>query len=172
MSELWDVYDDHKQVTGKVIERDHRESLEDNEYNLVVCILIINADKDILIQKRSATKFGWPNVWADTGGAALVGETSEEAILRELYEELGIALQSDEIQLLISQKVRGNANYYRDVYVAHKEIDLAECVLDYEEVSDVKWVTYAEIEALMASDAFLTFPDSYIPYLKAYMESL
>jgi len=172
MAELWDVYDGNKQVTKKVIERNQRDQLGDDEFHLVVCILIINSSKDIMIQKRSPNKSGWPNIWADTGGAALKGETSKEAILRELYEELGIQLKPEDVHLLISQKITNEINYFRDVYIAHQDYDISLCRLDYDEVVDVRWATIQEIEELIAMDEFLNLQESYIPYLKKYLKSL
>ena len=51
---------------------------------------IFNSDSELLIQKRQSFKETYPNLWDITaGGHVISGETSEEAIERELFEELG-----------------------------------------------------------------------------------
>jgi isopentenyldiphosphate isomerase/intracellular septation protein A len=57
----------------------------------VVHMHIVNHDKAILLQKRPATKLIQPNRW-DTavGGHISAGETLEQALKKEAYEELGL----------------------------------------------------------------------------------
>lgn len=172
MPELWDIYDENHRRTGRIIERKKRHELKDGEYHQVVCILIINSHHEVLIQRRALHKEGWPGAWADTGGAALAGESSQEAIIREVYEEIGILLEPSEVTLLVSQKVQKDVGYFRDVYIAHKDFDLSKCVLDKEEVMDVQWASMDLIESYLKTENFLHFNDSYMPMFRAYMANL
>lgn len=56
MDEYWDVYNRHRQKTGKVIKRNSSERLQDGEYHLVITGIIQNSKKQILITKRNAEK--------------------------------------------------------------------------------------------------------------------
>lgn len=53
-----------------------------------------------LIQKRAATKKQAPNKWGMTAGHVDAGENFEEAIIREIKEELGIEVSIEELQPL------------------------------------------------------------------------
>ena len=88
--ELWDVYDINKNRTGKVIDRHSRQMLKDGEYHLLVEAIIINSNGEILLSKRSNQKQKYPLMWECCGGSCIKGETSLQAILRELKEELGL----------------------------------------------------------------------------------
>ena len=72
----------------------YEDSSEFGNFNISVHVWIINTEGEFLIQKRSANKKKFPNMWSMMGGAVLSGETSEEACIRETDEELGIMLES------------------------------------------------------------------------------
>ena len=58
--------------------------------------VLINGDDHVLIAKRSADKH-MGNKWEFPGGKVENGETSQEALCRELKEELGIDVVSAEL---------------------------------------------------------------------------
>lgn len=54
-------------------------------------ILVFNADGELFIQKRTATKDIYPGYYdIAAGGVVLAGESYEESARRELFEELGV----------------------------------------------------------------------------------
>ena len=55
--------------------------------------VLINNDNRVLIAKRSADKY-MGNKWEFPGGKVEEGETYQEALCREMQEELGIDVQS------------------------------------------------------------------------------
>ena len=58
----------------------------------VVHVLVFNNKGDILLQKRSMSKDVAPGKWdTSVGGHVNSGETPEEAVKREMEEELGIS---------------------------------------------------------------------------------
>ena len=91
MEELVDVLNEKGMYTGQIESRE-----KCNKYGLwhkAVCVFIINSKEEVLLQKRSATKKTWPNMWDVTvGGNVLAGEFGFKAIIREFKEELGIDL--------------------------------------------------------------------------------
>lgn len=52
--------------------------------------IILNSKKEILLEKRSKNLFMYPGMWGLPGGLIEYGETIEQAIKRELKEELGV----------------------------------------------------------------------------------
>lgn len=57
--------------------------------------ILINSDNKILIAKRPADKH-MGGKWEFPGGKVEDGETSKEALYREIHEEIGVVIQSAE----------------------------------------------------------------------------
>jgi len=64
---------------------------------LIVCPLIRNNKGEYLICKMPKTRGAFPNQWALPGGGVEPGEMINEALLREIREELGDKLEFSEI---------------------------------------------------------------------------
>lgn len=159
--ELWDVYNIDRTKSNKVMIRG--EKFEKDAYHLVVHACIFNSNGEMLIQQRQPFKSGWPNMWDITvGGSALSGETSQTAIERELFEEIGlkVSLQDVRPHLTINFDVG-----FDDIYLIEKEIDMNDLVLQYEEVQKVKWATLEEIFKKIDDGQF-------IPYYKSLIQLL
>jgi 8-oxo-dGTP diphosphatase len=60
---------------------------------LVTACALVDADRRVLIAQRPAGKM-FPLLWEFPGGKLEEGETPEQALIRELHEELGISTQS------------------------------------------------------------------------------
>ena len=149
MEEYFDILDEKGNYTGKIETRKkcHKEGL----YHKAVVVFIMNSKGQVLLQKRSANKRMWPNMWDVTaGGHVLTGEFGFQAIIRECQEELGIELDKRDITFLgasISSNIKGDIvnNHFNEYYIANKEIDETKLKLQEEEVSEVKWIDKDEI---------------------------
>lgn len=51
--------------------------------------IIVNQADELLLLRRSPSTLRWPGRWGIAGGGMEAGETPEQALLRELREELG-----------------------------------------------------------------------------------
>jgi 8-oxo-dGTP diphosphatase len=60
---------------------------------LVAACALVDPDRRVLIAQRPAGKM-FPLLWEFPGGKLEDGETPEQALIRELHEELGISTQS------------------------------------------------------------------------------
>lgn len=150
MREIWDLLDENGNKTGKIFERG--TPFPEGYYHLGVDVWIVNAKNEILIQKRSPNKRNSPNVWAMTGGSNLKGETSLQTIEREVKEELGITLNVQDLQLMTCYKT---GNVWLDEYFVRQEVDLKDIVMQPEEVCDVKWATYEEVQTFVEKGEFI-----------------
>ena len=138
-----DIYDGNRVLTG----RTHRRgtSWRAGEYGLVVCVWVYDGKGKVLMTKRAKGK-SFAGTWENSGGAAKAGETSLQAIARELFEETGIKADQSEFQLLCQDK-EGHAIY--DFYALKRQVDLADVVLQEGETDDAKWVTFNEVHAMI-----------------------
>ncbi len=149
MEEIWDILDEKGNKTGKIMKKG---LVPKGFYHQGADVWIINSENKILIQKRSPQKINSPNVWAMTGGSVIKGETSLQTIERETKEELGIQLNMKEIKLINRHKT---GTVWVDTYLVRQNINISDIVMQKEEVCDVKWATYNEIEEIYENKQFL-----------------
>ena len=143
--EQWDVYNQQGEITGRIMERGQ---VEKGDYMLAVHIYIQNQDGLWLLQKRSEKKEHLPGIWEVTGGAVLQGETSLQAALRETKEEVGLALPKENMVLVARLKRKYS---FVDIWCTKAEFSLEDCVLQPEEVDDVKLVTAQQLRSLLSN---------------------
>ena len=140
--ELNDIYDKDRNLTG----RTHRRGTPwgKGEYGLVVCVWVYDGKGRVLMTRRAPEK-SFAGTWENSGGAARAGETSLQAIERELREETGIRAGKEEFKLLATGRDR--VCHY-DFYSLHRDADTP-VVLQKGETDDYKWVTYEEIHGMI-----------------------
>ena len=163
--ELWDVYDSQGNVTGRVKERG--SCFEEGEYHLAASLWIISSEGKTLLQKRSMAKSLHPGLWNITGGAASAGESSVEACIREVAEEIGFSLQPQDIKLL--ERSFHKDNIFDD-YIITRDFDINEAVLQPEEVTELCWFTIEEIRALYAEGKFMFSNISKLDRVESYIK--
>ena len=151
MAELWDIYDASGKKTGAVMERGGL--LAPGRYHLVVHIWIRNSGGLLLIQKRAPHVEWSPGLWAATGGAAISGEDSLTAAIRETKEELGIDISTPPVKF-ISRVVRNTA--FTDIWLATSDTSLGDLTLE-DAVSDVKLVTADTLADMMKRGEFIDY---------------
>lgn len=161
--EHWDILTAAGERTGETVIRS-RSALKTGQYHLVAHIWIMDSRRRVLIQQRSYELNILPGKWAITGGSALSGEDAVSAARRELFEELGITADSDELKLLTTYKGRNDFVY---VYILNRSISLAEIKMQYSEVQAVKWVTADELRKMVDDRLFHNY--SYLPELYSYI---
>ena len=138
-----DIYDENRRRTGRVHRRGTR--WHTGEYGLVVCVWVYDGKGNILLTRRAPGK-SFSGTWENSGGAAKAGETSRQAIARELFEETGIRAGVAEFEFLRS--VRDKNTFY-DHYCLKRQTPLEEIVLQPGETDGVKWVTFPQIHEMI-----------------------
>ncbi|QFG00230.1 GNAT family N-acetyltransferase [Psychrobacillus glaciei] len=151
--EVWDIYNENREKTGKTHIRG--VDMQEGDFHQVVHIWIMNEEGQFLIQQRQSWKKGWANMWdCAAAGAALSKETSELAAIRETKEELGLDLQMENAEILFTVKFsRG----FDDHWLVKQNLDINNLSLQYEEVADAKWATMDEIKELVSSGEFIRY---------------
>ena len=157
MSELIDVYNNKKERTGKIVERKRGASLEKGEYIISVTCWIINKDGKILLTQRKTDKHNG-GMWEPTTGLVVSGENSLQGIIRELNEEIGIRINPSEIKLIKEIiEERTDINFFRDIYLIRKDIDLNTLKYKDGEVVNAKYVTIGEFNSMLSNKQTLEY---------------
>lgn len=141
--EFNDIYDASRRLTGRV----HRRgtSWKPGEYGLVVCVWVYDGKGNLLMTRRAKGK-SFAGTWENSGGAAQAGETSRQAIARELFEETGIRAEESEFELIDSD--RDNRTFY-DFYCLKRQTPVEDVVLLPGETDAVKWVSMPQVHEMI-----------------------
>lgn len=149
--EYWDIYDRNRNHLNYTHKRG--DELKDGEYHLCIRIWIVNSKNQLLVQQRQPWKT-YPNKWdCSVAGSALTGETSEDAVVREVKEELGIDIDRNQLKLIISKELD---HCFDDNWFLRMDIPLNRIQLQEEEVADVKWLSFPEVYDLIESNQFIS----------------
>lgn len=157
--ELWDIYDKDKKLTGRTMKRNDW-TLADDEYHLTVLGVIARTDGRFLITKRVMTKAWAPGWWEVSGGAAMAGEKSEEAVLREVKEETGLDVSDWDGGYLFTyhrENPGKGDNYFVDVYRFVGEFDESDLNLQQEETDGYMLATVEQIKEFAEQGIFLHY---------------
>ena len=153
MSELWDVYTIDRKKNGKICARGEQENLLKDEFHLWVMVWIKNPKTGkYLVSQRSADKDPDPLKWETVAGHSIAGDTSLDAALREVFEEVGITLESEKATVLATKVALTydgfRHNWIRDSYYFEttEEPDLQRATTN--EVIQTRWLTVAEIRKM------------------------
>lgn len=137
--EFNDIYDENRQLTGKV----HKRGTPwlPGEYGVVVCVWVYDGRGHLLLTRRAKGK-SFAGTWENSGGAVKAGENSRQAIARELFEETGIKADPEEFELLDSDRDR---NMFYDHYCLKRRVRLKDIVLLPGETDDVMWASFGKV---------------------------
>lgn len=147
--ELWDLYDSERKPLGRTHVRG--EAFAEGEYYVCVEVWIRNPKGEFLIQKRHPNKKAG-NQWEFVGGGTLAGETTLQSAVREIGEETGISAKAHEFTLFATYQRK---NYFQDLYLLRRDVDIRDLVLQPDEVVDARWATEEEILKLIETQEFV-----------------
>ena len=165
--ELIDVLDEFGNPTGQVESKE--EIYKKGLWHRSCHIWIENDNNELLVQKRNPNKKTFPNLWAiSVAGHVDSGETSMDAAIRELKEEVNLDVNKEELQYLFTiKRVQPNGDtelrVFDDVYLLHRNIDVEKTKLQVEELTDIKYVYYQYLENI-----FKEGDKDYVPYTEEH----
>lgn len=130
----------------------------------VVHCLVCNAEGSLLLQLRSATKDVQPGRWdTSVGGHVGVGESIESAVVREIREEIGIAVSLSHLRFLYRYLMRSSieSELVHSFSLVHEGPFRAEPG----EIDDLRFWTVREIRAALGTEKFTpNFEDEFARY--------
>lgn len=139
-----DIYDENRNLTGRT--RRRGEPFGPGEFGLVVCVWVYDGKGNLLMTRRAPGK-SFAGTWENSGGAAQAGETSLQAIVRELREETGITAPAEDFEFLSTTR---DAHCFYDHYCLRADVPLEQVTLLPGETDDVRWVSMAEVHGMIA----------------------
>ncbi len=116
-------------------------------------------DKILLLKRHPRKPQG--HTWGIPGGKMDEGETPRMAVVREVFEEVGIKIKEDELEEIDRMYVRGTLNDY--IFYRFRKLFLTLPVIDLslDEHIEARWVTFEEALKLPliygGTEALLTY---------------
>lgn len=140
--EYWDLFTKDNKKTPHIHIRG--EKVPEGLYHRMVEGWVRTSDRHILIQQRSSNKKIYPNYWSCSAiGSVLQGETPEEGMIRELREEVGLEINSKDLEL--AEIITDHPCHFY-IYRIEKDFKIEDLILDREEVQDVALLTLDELK--------------------------
>ncbi len=157
--EYWDIYDKNKQKTGRTMKRNDW-CLKDDEYHLTVLGIVARPDGKFLITKRVMSKNWAPGWWEVSGGGVQAGESSREAVIREVREETGLDVSGcgDGYLFTYHRENPGEGdNYFVDVYRFELDFDESDVCIQTSETDGFMLADADQIKAFADQGIFLHY---------------
>lgn len=162
--EYIDIYDENNNPLEKSKEK--TQAHEEMDFHRTAHIWIINENKELLLQKRSANKKSHPNCWDISGaGHIRTGEDVLDGAIRELKEELGVIAKKNDLHFIATIKSTKNPQNkeFQYVYLLKCNNKIEDYVFEDNEVSEVKYVFYEKLEKMVEkrTEGLLIHEDEY-----------
>ena len=126
-------------------------------------VFILNADKNILLQKRHEDKYHCGSLWTNTCcGHPRPTENTEAAAKRRLYEETGIRTNLHYINKFHYTAPFHNGLTENEIdHVFYGNVTRNDYLINPEEIEETKWISLPHLSFLLAR-----FPGQFTPWLK------
>jgi isopentenyldiphosphate isomerase len=143
MDELIDILTPQGKPTGKTALKS--DAHKNGWFHATVHIWLFTSDKKILLQKRAITKKVFPGLWdISVAGHIGAGEKILESAKREVFEEIGLALQEKDLIKIgtrIHQVSHANGikdNEFHHVFIAELKTPIEKLIIQTAEVDAIK----------------------------------
>ncbi|MBO4409679.1 MAG: NUDIX hydrolase [Spirochaetales bacterium] len=155
--EFWDIYDIDKKKTGRTMRRNDW-TMAPGDYYLSVLGVVRTPDGRFLITQRAMDKEWAPGWWEIPGGGVKAGETSFQAVCREVLEETGIDVSkaAGGYRFCYHREQPGQ-NYIVDIYRFDMDITMDDVSLQKSEDIDGRLATLDEIRKIAEEGLFLHY---------------
>ncbi|SFS69144.1 NUDIX hydrolase [Lutibacter maritimus] len=172
MDEYIDILNDNGEISGKTCLKSeaHKKGL----FHQSVHIWIVDYEKNVLIQKRAASKDVFPNLWdVSVAGHISAGEQPEISAIREIEEEIGLSVSKDELQYIgtskkkIIHKIDLIDNELHHIYICRINFNFDTLRIQREEVSEIKTIELSNLikEVLNEKNCFVPHGKDYYTFV-------
>ena len=149
--ELVDILNTNGSLTGeiKLKSEAHKKGL----WHASTQIWIYTPDNKVLIQKRTANKDTYPNLWdISVAGHLSAGDSPISASIREIQEEIGLNISAEALQFLKTIKNSKHPNKaiidneFNHLFLCYTAININELKLQPDEVAAVELLSINEFK--------------------------
>ncbi len=174
--EYIDIVDENGKPTGRTASRDeiHKKGL----WYRTVHIWLMNDQQEILLQKRALNKESHPGLWdISCAGHISAGETTTEAAIKELKEELGILAETSDLKFLFSHEVsfsQRNGKYIDneiyDTYILLKNVPIETIKIQIDEIETVKYISFVKFKEMVTgkNEELVQHTEEYMQMIKVF----
>jgi 8-oxo-dGTP pyrophosphatase MutT (NUDIX family) len=158
---------DRSELTRRLTALDRRAAPLEGRKHAAVGLVVVDdlSGGGVLLTKRTSRLRAHPGQWALPGGRLDAGETTVEAALRELHEELGVAAAPDAV-LGVLDDYPTRSGYVITPVVLWPELRLDAVRANPDEVASVHVATWT---MLAVEPIFLTIEESDRPVIQLPM---
>jgi isopentenyl-diphosphate delta-isomerase type 1 len=153
-----DILDPNGEPTGEVLSRKEVHRL--GKLHRAVHLYLFNKENELLLQRRPESADHYPGMLSiSVTGHVDAGESSLDAVSRELREELGLNAEDKDFKFLFSSRrdVVLSPTYIdhqiNDIYACWLDFDIKNITFDRNEVSEVKCVSISNFEQMVELSA-------------------
>jgi isopentenyl-diphosphate delta-isomerase len=166
--ELLDLVNKNDEIVGTIWRSEsHKLSEEDLGYIRAVDLFIQNDKGELWVPKRTAYKKIAPNgLDYSAGGHVSSGETYDEAMVKEVSEELNLQLSHDELEVL-GVMGPGDNRYIRKIYRYHTNETPQ---YNPDDFVSAEWMTIESLKGILKSG--VPAKESILPTLEYFSDKL
>ena len=170
--EIWDVCDINKNLLPGRTSVRGSDDMKDDEFHIVVFGIVVTPDRKVLVSKRDAKKmFG--GVWEFNGGSAISGESSRQAVERELLEETALDVTGAKGEIVTSRvKYYPGSNWIYDVWVLEASVDIETLVPQEGEVTELSLESIDWVREQLKKGNFTSITNEFIDDVEKYIKKL
>ncbi len=161
---MLDVVDEEDHVIGRAPRKEiHKKDL----IHRSVIFFVFNMGGKVLVTKRTESKDFFPGYWSIVlGGHIGSGESYEEAVTREVHEEVGLKTEPFFIHYF-KKRIPEEKENVKVYGVLSKE----EPFLNRDELAEGEFLDFDELEIKLNKEKFLPETEILLPVLKKYLSS-
>ncbi|MBQ8425796.1 MAG: NUDIX domain-containing protein [Clostridia bacterium] len=166
MDELVDIFDEnHNLITQEMKSIAHKNGL----WHTSIHGFLVNSKNEILLQQRSKNKDLYPSKWdMSFSGHVSAGENTISSAIRECYEEIGIVITKEQLELLFTFKENLrykeiNNNEFVDVFLCKIDFNENSFKKQDEEVDDLKIIPLEKYIEMLKNNN-----DTLVPHYEEY----
>ncbi|MCL6265622.1 NUDIX hydrolase [Flagellimonas myxillae] len=173
MDELVDILDEHGNPTGRTCLKSeaHRNGL----LHPTIHVWFYTVNGQILFQKRAANKDTFPSLWdVSVAGHIGAGEDILEAAMREVLEEIGLALALTDLEKIgIFKSLHRHSEALIDhelhhTFLSELKVPMSQLTKQASEVEALDTVAITEFESRLNRGQL----DGFVPHDTAYYQSV
>lgn len=154
--EIFDIVDEYGNPTGSTVERSiaHAEGIMHRTAHVWIA-RFFSGKWQVLLQKRSQNKDSFPGRF-DTSSAGHIqaGDEPLESAIREVYEELGLQFEKEDLKFAGTFRVNYAKEFHNKlfkdneiafVYVFTGDVEIDKITVQEEELECVEWFDLEEV---------------------------